>query len=351
MVGLFPRLRDRRSWQPCALEIGREFANILLLPPSRSPQAAGILRSLALPGLDLLRGSDGDRQVLAQELSDAIRLLDLPGAPLRLCLPGEAVILRVLDVPRDLSEEELQEQVLEQDAELYLPFSRRDADLDYFPLGPSGEDQRQVLLVGTRKVDTDRCLELARLLGCPLQSLEPRCLASARALRPLLRSPALAGGAAILFLGTQSSELTVFREGVPLFERVLDQLGVRTLLKAAFPQVPQLPWASILQNELMLKAEVPQMEAPLQQLLRELRQSLEAVADEVPQLRVGTLFLCGPGAALAELASYLTARLGLACECPDPWLLNSLEVPQDRTRRPLTPAQLLTVVGMALKED
>lgn len=339
----------RRPQRSCALDLDSENATFLALRGDTSIREIELIRTIALPSLDFLNGFDGDRIALTQELRDAVRLLELQGRPLRMSLPGDAVLFRVLELPLDLDDREREIRVLEQEAELYLPFTRSDADLDYFPLGACGEDRQQILLVATRRMYTDRCQQLAQDIGCSLLSLEPRSLVVARALRPLLEN--LTGGVLLLNLSVQTCELTLFRDGLPLFERVLPY-GVRLLLADAYPQIPQLPWSSIVQSNMLATVALADLETALQSLIQEIRRSLDFVRTELDGLVVERMLLCGPGAGIRELTTALGSRLGVRCESPDPWLVNGIDPPaEDPLRKATAPAQLATALGLALKGD
>lgn len=340
----------RRAKPPFALELGSEYAYLLALQGQEGLREVEFLRSLSLPPLDLINGDEDERQTLAQELRDAVRLQELSGRPLRMTLAGDSHLLRLLDLPPGLNPRELQERVLEQESELYLPFPRQDADLDYFPLGETPDGQQRVLLVATRRSVTDRCRWLAEAIGCELLSLEPRCLATARALRPLLRSRQALEGSVVLYLGTDSSELTILQSGVPLFDRVIG-IGARTLLQTALPQSSQIPWGSLQQGDTLSRLDSDLMLTPLKELAQDLQRSLRFVASQFEGLILSDVLLCGPGAFLPGVTSLLAGQVGLHCESADPWVLNRLDPPQIAAgRRGLTPSQLVTAVGMALKE-
>jgi len=75
---------------------------------------------------------------------------------------GRDTVTRIIPVPAELDDRELREMVLNQEAGLYLPFPREEADVDYQKLGffvdEDGIEKVQVLLVATRKEVTDSYL-------------------------------------------------------------------------------------------------------------------------------------------------------------------------------------------------
>jgi type IV pilus assembly protein PilM len=87
-------------------------------------------------------------------------------------------------VPAELDDNELREMVLNQEASLYLPFPREEADVDYQKLDyfvdEDGIEKVRVLLVAVRKDLTDPYIEVFQQAGLMLNVLETSSFALIR---------------------------------------------------------------------------------------------------------------------------------------------------------------------------
>jgi type IV pilus assembly protein PilM len=115
--------------------------------------------------------------------------------------------------------------VLEQEASLYLPFPREEADVDYQKLGffvdEDGIEKVQVLLVAVRKEVTDAYVETFQQAGLNLNVLETTSFALIRTIREQLRQFTPQEAAAIVDIGFESTEISIVVDGIPHFSRTV----------------------------------------------------------------------------------------------------------------------------------
>jgi type IV pilus assembly protein PilM len=87
---------------------------------------------------------------------------------------GRDTVTRIIPVPAELDDRELRDMVLNQEAGLYLPFPREEADVDYQKLGlfvdEDGIEKVQVLLVATRREITDSYIQTFQQAGLSLDA-------------------------------------------------------------------------------------------------------------------------------------------------------------------------------------
>ena len=285
-------------------------------------------------------------------------------------IPGRA-ITRVIPVPSELDEDELREMVLNQEASLYLPFPREEADVDYQKLGffvdEDGSEKVQVLLVAVRKEITDTYLETFQQAGINLAVLETSSFALIRTIRDQLRQFTPQEAAAIVDIGFESTEISIVVDGIPHFSR---SVPIGTFqIQGALSRARNLPPS---RNTDLLKgmtvpttsmdtvgsvqpiaggASTPGTAAMLRilgELSDELRRSIDFYLNQAEDMEVAQLLLAGSGAAIGQLDEFFAQRLSLPASQIDPVAALSLEVAEDieEEERP----GLATVIGLGLRE-
>ena len=157
-------------------------------------------------------------------------------------VPGKAVT-RVIPVPAELDDNELREMVLNQEASLYLPFPRDEADVDYQKLGffvdDDGIEKVQVLLVAVKKDITDSYTETFAQAGLKLNVLETSSFALIRTVREQLRQFTSQEAAALVDIQFDSTEISIVVDGIPHFSRTvpLGTSQIQNALSRAMNQI------------------------------------------------------------------------------------------------------------------
>ncbi|PSN13614.1 pilus assembly protein PilM [filamentous cyanobacterium CCT1] len=282
-------------------------------------------------------------------------------------IPGRA-ITRVIPVPAELDDEELREMVLNQEASLYLPFPREEADVDYQKLGyfvdEDGIEKVQVLLVAVRKDLTDPYIEVFQQAGLMLNVLETSSFALIRTIREQLRQFTPQEAAAVVDIEFENTEISIVVDGVPHFSRTvpIGTFQIQSALSRAM-NLPPSRNTELLQGmtvpiQTMDTVGAPQMGNTnpgttamlrvLGELSDELRRSIDFYLNQGEDMEVAQLLLAGPGASIGQLDEFLAQRLSLPASQIDPISALSLEVAEDipESQR----AGLATVIGLGLRE-
>jgi len=267
------------------------------------------------------------------------------------------------DSPAELDDAELRENVENEQAALFLPYPREEADLDFQKLGLSrGDDdqeQIEVLLAATRKETTDSYIEMAQKAGLTPRSVEISSFALLRTLREQLRQTFTdREAAAVVDIGYDNTEISIVVDGIPHFARDVP-IGVmemqNAVSRAASMPVSRNPnWA-----QTMTVPEEGDATAPtnrpgvalirvLQELGDELRRSIDFYRDQPDSVEVVQILLAGPGAGMGGLDEYMSNRLGIAASCVDPVRSLNLELSQDIPQEQRS--GLGVVLGLALRE-
>jgi type IV pilus assembly protein PilM len=281
---------------------------------------------------------------------------------------GRDTVTRIIPVPAELDDRELREMVLNQEAGLYLPFPREEADVDYQKLGlfidEDGIEKVQVLLVATRKEITDTYLRTFQQAGLIVDVLEISSFSLIRTIREQLRQFAPQEAVALVDIEFESTEISIAVDGVPQFSRTvpIGTYQIQTALSRAM-NLPPSRNIDLLQGMTIPTAPVDTLGAGkmggtnpghaamlrvLGELADELRRSIDFYLNQGDNLEVAQLLLAGPGGAIGQLDEFFTQRLSLPASQVDPVSALSLEMTQE-----IPPAQrpgLGVVLGLGLRE-
>ena len=331
------------------------------------------LKLESLASVELGEGVYQEGEILdAPALVDAIQTL-LTESKLKVkqassAIPGRA-IAKIIPVPAELDDNELREMVLNQEANLYLPFPREEADVDYQKLGyfvdEDGIEKVKVLLVGVRKQLVDPYLSVFQQAGLTLNALETSSFALIRTIREQLRQFTSQEAAALVDIEFESTEISIVVDGVPHFSRTVPTGTFQ--IQAALTRAMNLPPSRHTQLLQGMTLPVPAMDsvgAPqmggatnpgtiamlrvLGELSDELRRSIDFYLNQEEDMEVAQILLAGPGAAIDQLDNFLAQRLGIPTNHVDPFTVLGLkmdeEIPENQR------AGLATVIGLGLRE-
>ena len=134
-------------------------------------------------------------------------------------VPGSAVIAKLIGMPADLSEDDLESQV-ELEAVNYVPYPIDEVNLDFEVVGPMpGNDElSQVLLVASRAEEVERRASALEVGGLVARVMDVETFAIENAYR-LLEGGTGEGLAALVDIGAVTTTLHVLRNGRSLYNR------------------------------------------------------------------------------------------------------------------------------------
>lgn len=274
---------------------------------------------------------------------------------------GRDTVTRIIPVPAELDDRELRDMVLNQEAGLYLPFPREEADVDYQKLGlfvdEDGIEKVQVLLVATRKEVTDTYLNTFQQAGLKVDILEVGSFALIRTIREQLRQFSPQEAVALVDIQFENTEISITVDGVPQFSRTvpIGTYQIQSVLSRAM-NLPPSRNIDLLQGMTIPVAEsnrpggnpgTAAMLRILGELSDELRRSMDFYLNQGENLEVAQVMLAGPGAAIGQLDEFFTQRLSLPCSLVDP--VAALSLSADDIPANVRPS-LGIVLGLGLRE-
>ena len=285
-------------------------------------------------------------------------------------IPGRETVSRLIRLPAEISDAELREMVLNQEASLYLPFPREDADVDYQKLGTTldddGVERLEILMVATPREVTDMYLQAMQTAELKTDIVEVTSFALIRALKDRLSGFATAAEAvAIVDIEYESTEITIAVDGVPQFSRTV-AIGTAQIQNAQLRAI-NLPPRRNTDMDMLASMTVPfqnsdtvgisgQGSSPgdaaifrvLGDLADELRRSIDFHTSQNTGSDVIQLLIVGPGACIGELSEFFSQRLGISADQIDP--IESLSISSDIEIPPQERMGMSIVLGLSVRE-
>jgi type IV pilus assembly protein PilM len=353
--------------QRLGVELTPERVHIVQLDQSKKGTRVSAFVSLPLPEGAYQDGRIVDPDAIADVIRQGLDAKKIKARNAVSAIPvGEAVI-RLIRLPAELDDFELRDMVLNQEAALYLPFSREDADVDFQKLetdiDDDGIERVEILLVATPRDVTDTYLNVFERAGLQLKVLEVSSFALLRTLRNQLTQFSPGEAVALVNVDCDGSEISIVVDGVPQFNRKIP-IGTHQL-QSALSRAMNLPnsmGADLLQGmtvplsvsatETISGDAVNPSAAAILRMLGdlsdELRRSIDFYLNQGEELEISQVFLSGPGAGIGQIDEFFSQRLGYPATLVDPIETLGIQSFEDvpAAQRP----SLGIVMGLGLRE-
>lgn len=351
------------------IELAPERINIAQLRKQGQGYKVTTLYSHEVPEGIFQDGKIADSPALAELIQEALAESKLKVDRVATAVPMREAIIRIIPIPAELDERELDDMVKNHEAGLYLPYPRDEVDLDYQKLGfrqdEDGIEKVDVLLVATRKEITESYIDTFGQAGLQVNILEINSFALIRTIREQLRQFSPQEAAVLVDIEFDSTEIAIVVDGVPQFSRTVP-IGTFQL-QSALSRAMNLPTSR--NTDLLQGMTIPPVPADgmggrtgatginpgmaallrvLGELADELRRSIDFYLNQSDNLEVAQLLLAGPGGGIGQLDEFFTQRLSLPTIQVDPLTALALEV--DREIPSVQRPGLGTVLGLGLRE-
>jgi type IV pilus assembly protein PilM len=296
----------------------------------------------------------------ANAVGDAIkRAVKRSGARAKeaaVAISGDAAITKVIQMPRTLSENELEGQV-EMQADQYIPFPMEEVSFDYEVIGPSEKDPEMldVLLVATRSENVEQRIAACAAAGLTAKIVDVEAFALDNACR-LLTHQMPDGGLgrviAVVDFGASSTTFSVLRDlkviytrdfafgGQQLTEEVMRTYGLSMEEAGRAKKEGGLP------GNYETEVLSPFIDDMCQQVSRSLQFFLASGAGrEQPE----QIVICGGCANIPGAAEMIQSRVGIEAQRGDP--LGQMKISQKAKAQSVKKdaTALLTACGLALR--
>jgi len=326
-----------------------------------SPPLLGIdISASAIRIVELARASDGWRVahfavhelprntiregaiVQPDQVTEALRdALQKSGSRLReaaMALPSSLVIRKIITLPDDLSEEELELQI-ESEAAQSLPFQIHELNLDFAVVGASAADPGSVdvMLVATRKETIAERLAIAESAGIKPVIIDIESQALITALIPQTDTGSesnLAHIRAILQIGRDSSYFFVANHRTLIFEHELD-ISYQRLYK----ELERNPGQSL-----------AAVEAFCGVACQEFKRALQLYSTSPRHVPIDKFFLSGPEQSLFQLPAMMKEQLSVITEFANPFAAMKFTSDVDKSMVHKEASSWVVACGLAMRE-
>ena len=369
MVSTLKGLLSRKS-KGIGIELAPDRINVAQLKKQGQAYKLTMLASTPVPEGVFQEGQIVDSAAMAELIQSTLAENKIKVKQVATAISGgRDTLTRIIPIPAELNDDELREMVLNQEAGLYLPFPREEADVDYQKLGlfvdEDGIEKFHVLLVATRKEITDSYIQTFQQAGLQIDVLEISSFALIRTIRDQLRQFSPQEAVALVDIEFESTEISITVDGVPQFTRTvpIGTYQIQSALSRAMNLPPERS-TELLQGMTIPIVPTDTLGTPgrmggtnpgaaamlriIGELADELRRSIDFYLNQGDNLEVAQLLLAGPGAGIGQLDEFFTQRLSLPSSQIDPIAALGLEISQDIPEADRS--GLGVVLGLGLRE-
>ncbi|MBP0001596.1 MAG: type IV pilus assembly protein PilM [Cyanobacteria bacterium SID2] len=358
-----------KSKQGIGVELCPDRINLIQLQKQRQGYKVVTFVTEEVPEGVIEDGQILDLPTMAELLEGIILEHKIKAKHIATAIPGRESIVRLIPVPAELSDDNDLREYVNQEAGLYLPFPRDEADVDFQKLGSfvdeEGAERNQLLFVATRKDVTDSYITVFKEAGLNLDVVEVSSFSILRCIRERLQQFTPSEAAVTADIEFDSTEIAVIVDGVPQFSRTI---GIGSFqIQSALSQAMNLPPSR--NTELLQGMTLPvntgdnltmgtmggnnpgttAMMKVLGELADEIRRSIDFYLNQSDGLEVAQLFLVGPGSSIGQLDEFFMQRLSVPTEQIDPVAALGLEMDEEEVP-PVQRLGLGVILGLGLRE-
>ncbi len=335
MVGLFKRSTTSNL---VGIDINPERITVAQVKKQGNRSKLIHYHSVEIPEGAMVEGRILDPPSIGSTITSLLVENKLSPPAVATAVPAREAIVRLIRLPAELPADELRRVVLEQEAELYIPYPRDQADVDFQPLGltVTGDvEQIEVLLVAIPKEVVDNYMEALQAANLRVRCVELSSFAVIRTIREQLAQFGGQEAVVLTGIGHESTEISILVSGVPQFTRTVN-IGVMHM-QQVLAQALNLPTSRTedLLRSLKLPVFNPTETIPmgeqgvgnpgvaavsrvLTDLAEELRRSVDFYANQEGSAPVVKVLLAGNGAGLNQIDGFMGQRLSISTELADP---------------------------------
>ncbi len=336
------------------VDIGTSSIKVLQLGSSGSGYRVEAFAVEQVPEGAISEGNITDTDRVAEAVKRAVKRSGGKAKACAMAVSGSAVITKVINLPSDLSEDDIEAQI-EVEAGQYIPYPREEVSLDFEVLGPAprNADLLEILLAASKTEHVDLCREVAELAGLGLRIVDVESYALANAFDLVRKHAGIDEDETIgvLNMGATASTLIALRGDRTIYSRehafggqqLIDDCMRRYGMdadQAAFLQRGETPPAGF-EDEIL--------EPFRQNVIQQISRALQFYSSSSDYSGINTLFLTGGAASTPGLAEAVGDEVGISCEVADPIEGMRLAPSIDAGRLERVRPALTTACGLALR--
>jgi len=267
---------------------------------------------------------------------------------------GSAVITKIINMPADLSEDELEQQ-LSMDANQYIPFPIEEVNLDFSVLGPADQPEMvNVLLACSRSTNVDLCVEALEGAGLTPRIVDIEAFAVENAFNTFVKDALNIDAnevVALFDIGASTTTLHALHQGRSVYTREQDFGGKELTEEIMHRYGLSYDEAGLAKRQggLPESYETEVLQSFKNALIRQISRSLQFLFSSTEFSNVDRILLAGGCASIPGVESLVEEQIGVPVQVLDP-LVNIGLAPRinKETIKADSPA-LMTALGLALR--
>lgn len=336
------------------IDIGSSSVKLIQLSNSGKNYRVEAFAVEPVPEGAVSEGVISEPEQIADSIKKAIQRGGFKAKNCAMAVSGSAVITKIINLPSDLSEEDIEGQI-EVEAGQYIPFPREEVSLDFEVMGPSprNADLLEILLAASKTEHVDTRLEVAELVGLSVSVVDVEAYAIANAFGLVRKATGMdeAETIGVLNIGSTVSSMIVLRGDRSIYSREHNFGGHQLIEECMRRYGMDAEQASFLQRgeEPPAGFEDEVLEPFRQNVIQQISRALQFYSSSSEYSSISTLFITGGGASIPGLAEAVGNEVGISCEVADP--LKDLRVAPKVNAKALDQARpaLTTACGLALR--
>ncbi|GAA3540889.1 type IV pilus assembly protein PilM [Zobellella aerophila] len=314
-------LKDKNTQWLVGIDFGTSHIKAVALKGRPGHYQLEAIGSVATPKGSLVDHQIQDVEQIGLALKLLRRQLDCPYDKVATAVSGSSVITKVILVPRNLSAEELENQVLGE-AEQHIPFPLDEISIDYESLGPDSNlpEREDILLSAARTDSISTRISALEEAGWQTKVVDIGVHALARAVKACLDiEGARAQVLALVDIGSECLTFAVMDGDDIIYNRLQNFGGAhftRELAKVTELSLAEIELAKLnngLPEAVRYDIEQLHINAILQHVRRNIQLFCSSSGKKAPQ----GVVLSGGGSLLPNLAEVLEQELSLPVLHPD----------------------------------
>lgn len=345
----------KRSAPPTVgIDIGTSSVKLLQLSRSGGSLRIEHMAVEPLPDGAFAEHNINDMEAVGAAITTAVKRSGTRAKDCAMAVSGSAVITRIIHVPADLEESEIEGQI-EIEAGQYVPYPRDEVSLDFELLGSSARnaDVNEVLLAASKTENIETRQAVAEMAGLKARIVDVESLAMANAFDLVRQSDAIPDSAviALLDMGDARSSLNVMRAGRSIYYRE-HPFGGRELVEESMRRygldADQAQfWRRDEEPPAGFEDEV--LEPFRQNVIQQIGRALQFFSSSRDYARITTLYVGGGAAQLPGLVNSVASELGMNAMRADPLAHASVGGRVNKVLLEASRPALVTACGLALR--
>lgn len=307
------------------LDIGSSYVKLVQLEKKRTNyelirfKVLPVSRATEAGNEDVLIENRENVLVKLREVFESCNLKE-DKIPVVASVGGKSVVIKRIYVDLRGVKPDEEREVLESEAEQYIPYDINDCILRFNPIDEPPDDQGRepVLLISAKRDLVQDYTSLLIETGCRLECIDADIIALCNMFE--MNYPEIGGVNAIINLGAKSTNINVISNGVSFFNREILKGGVHisenisTKLNMSFEEAENIKVGETLPEDLEVV-----IEDLCEEIISGIKQSFDFFLSTHPDMEIERIFLTGGTSRLKGLRQMIQQSLGIVTEIIDPF--------------------------------